>query len=71
MCSVAARADVDAGNRERPVPPQAVQRGRRGRPAGGGQRLTPTGPMGQSELSMSMVCLARRPCGVLISMCTP
>src|ERR1700716_1055577 len=29
---------------------------------------TPTGPIGQSELSMSMICLARRPCGVLVSM---
>ena|SRR6478735_12818319 len=32
---------------------------------------TPTGPIGQSLLSMSMVCLARRPCGVLIWMGTP
>src|SRR5712675_2427556 len=32
---------------------------------------TPTGPIGQSELSMSMVCLARSPCGVLVSMRTP
>jgi hypothetical protein len=29
---------------------------------------TPTGPIGQSELSMSMVCLARSPWGVLVSM---
>ena len=28
----------------------------------------PLGPIGQSELSMSMICLARRPCGVLVSM---
>src|SRR3954451_17112001 len=32
---------------------------------------TPTVPIGQSELSMSMVCLARSPWGVLISMGTP
>src|SRR5690349_7636862 len=32
---------------------------------------TPTVPIGHSELSMSMVCLARRPCGVLISIGTP
>ncbi len=32
---------------------------------------TPTVPMGQSELTMSMVCLARRPWGVLVSMCAP
>ena len=29
---------------------------------------TPTVPIGQSELSMSMVCLARSPWGVLVSM---
>src|SRR5690348_12844083 len=32
---------------------------------------TPTVPIGHSELSMSMVCLARRPCGVLIPIGTP
>ena len=33
--------------------------------------LTPLGPMGQSELSMSMICLARTPCGVLMLIRTP
>ena len=32
---------------------------------------TPTVPIGQSELSMSMVCLARSPWGVLVPMWTP
>src|SRR6478672_4836776 len=32
---------------------------------------TPTVPIGQSELTMSIVCLARSPCGVLVSMWTP
>src|SRR4029079_12844925 len=32
---------------------------------------TPTVPIGQSELTMSMVCLARSPWGVLVSMWTP
>src|SRR5437899_1727055 len=32
---------------------------------------TPTVPIGQSELSMSIVCLARRPWGVLISIGAP
>src|SRR5271166_5918189 len=32
---------------------------------------TPTGPMGQSELSMSMVCCARRPGGVPLSIRCP
>ena len=46
------------GDRRRPA---------RARPA----CATPTVPIGQSELSMSMVCLARSPCGVLVSMWTP
>ena len=33
--------------------------------------LIPLGPMGQSELSMSMTCLARTPCGVLMLIRTP
>src|SRR5690348_10507652 len=32
---------------------------------------TPTVPIGHSELSMSTVCLARRPCGVLIGIGAP
>src|ERR1700733_1545102 len=32
---------------------------------------TPTGPMGQSELTMSSVCWARRPGGVLMSIRAP
>ena len=32
---------------------------------------TPTGPMGQSEFSMSMVCLARTPGGVRMSIRRP
>src|SRR3954453_4045620 len=32
---------------------------------------TPTVPIGHSELTMSMVCLARSPWGVLVSMCKP
>src|SRR6516164_10533602 len=32
---------------------------------------TPTGPIGQSELSMSMVCRARSPGGVLVSIPRP
>src|SRR5690349_13572728 len=32
---------------------------------------TGTTPIGQSELTMSSSCLARGPCGVLVSMCIP
>src|SRR5690349_10292695 len=32
--------------------------------SGAASVLAPLGPMGQSELSMSMICLARTPCGV-------
>src|SRR5947209_16420658 len=32
---------------------------------------TPTGPMGQSEFSMSNVCCARIPGGVRVSICRP
>ncbi|CPB43374.1 Uncharacterised protein [Mycobacterium tuberculosis] len=32
---------------------------------------TPISPIGQSELSMSMVCCARRPGGVLVSIRCP
>ena len=32
---------------------------------------TPTSPIGQSEFSMSMVCLARKPGGVLMLIFTP
>ena len=39
--------------------------------SGAASVLTPTGPIGQSELSMSMVCWARRPCGVLVSIWSP
>src|ERR1700752_770705 len=39
--------------------------------SGAARVRTPTGPMGQSELSMSMVCWARRPGGVLVSICRP
>jgi len=38
--------------------------------SGAARVLTLTGPMGQSEFSMSMTCWARTPCGVLISMRT-
>ena len=62
-------ADLEAGQGERAVPPDLVHRDadvvhdlRRG------QRPNSAGPIGQSELSMSMICLARRPCGVLVSM---
>ena len=67
------RADVDAGDGERPVPPQAVHRRcRRSRPGRAWPVCsTPTAPIGQSELSMSMTCLARTPCGVLVLIRTP
>src|SRR5664279_4518396 len=39
--------------------------------SGAARVLTLTGPMGQSEFSMSMTCLARTPCGVLVSIRTP
>src|ERR1700747_3531326 len=39
--------------------------------SGAARGRTPTGPIGQSELSMSIVCWARRPGGVLVSIPRP
>src|SRR6185312_15533245 len=39
--------------------------------SGAASVLTPLGPIGQFELSMSMVCLARKPAGVLVLIFTP
>ena len=39
--------------------------------SGAANVLTLTCPMGQSEFSMSMTCLARTPCGVFVSIRTP
>ena len=67
-----AGTDVDAGQGVRPVPPQRSMVASTGSTISGAARvLTLTGPMGQSEFSMSMTCLARTPCGVLVSIRTP
>src|SRR5208337_3910017 len=39
--------------------------------SGAARVRTPTGPMGQSEFSMSKVCWARIPGGVRVSICRP
>ena len=39
--------------------------------SGAANVFTLTCPMGQSEFSMSMTCLARTPCGVFVSIRTP
>ncbi len=68
-----ARADVDARDGDRAVQPQVAHGARRRRRPVAAPAIvrTPTVPMGHSELSMSMVCFARRPCGVLIAIGTP
>src|SRR5690348_18223276 len=39
--------------------------------SGAARVLVPSGPMGQPEFSMSMICWARTPCGVPVLMRTP
>ena len=61
------RADVDTRDSVRPVQPQIAHAEVTPSTCSVAASVwTPLGPMGHSELSMSMACLARTPCGVLM-----